>query len=143
MKKIVIVFYMFLFSFTFLKAHEVIGIALDLELVDEKLKIISYYEKNKKALDGNKIKIFSSLNNKLIFEGYLKDGELIVSVPKEPYYVYMYVGDDDVVVSGIPLKEESKLLGISKNNRAFMYTSFFSFLFLFMTIIIIFKRNPS
>lgn len=140
-KKILLVFFLLLFSDTLL-AHQIAGMDLTVKLVNEnKILINGFNKKTKTPLNGNKIKLYSMVNNKILFEGYLENGSLETTIPNLPYAIYMYVGSQDVVIEGIPPKEGFSGIYASKTNRAFYYSLFFSLFFILVGISIILKRE--
>lgn len=119
-------------------AHKIPGMTLTSKLIDEnKIQIKGFNKRSQKLLDGNKIKLFSQANNRVIFEGYLNKGYLETKIPKEPYMIFMYVGEQDVVIEGLAPKSGFEGIYASKTNRAFKYTFALSLLFIFATIILI------
>lgn len=138
MKKIFLLVFSLL---TFLQAYKIEGMDLSAKLADEdKIEIIGTNKRAKLPLDGNKIKLLS-MNNRILFEGFLKNGTLITTIPNEPYFIYMYVGSLDVVIEGIAPKNGFQGLLVSKKDRAFYYSLFFSLSFIFLTIIVILRKK--
>lgn len=139
MKKIFLL--VFIFS-TFLQGHKIAGMDLSVKKVDEdKIEIIGTNKKANLPLDGNKIKLLSMNNNKVLFEGFLKNGTLTTTIPNVPYFIYMYVGSQDVVIEGIAPKDGFQGVFASKKDRAFYYYLFFSLSFIFLTIIVILRKQ--
>lgn len=133
---------LFFTLFSCVYAHKIAGMQLSVELIqDEKILIKGFNEQVKKTLHGNKIKLISMLNNKVLFEGFLNEGVLNTSVPSVPYWIYMYVGNQDVVIEGIA--PTGGFLGVyaSKKDRAFFYTLVGSLFFICLAIITLLKRR--
>lgn len=137
-KKILLLLF---FISTSLIGHKVPGMTLTSKLIDEnKIEIKGFNKRSQKLLDGNKIKLFSQVNNRVLFEGYLNKGFLETRIPKEPYMIFMYVGEQDVVIEGLAPKSGYEGIYASKTNRAFKYTLGLSLLFVFTTIFLISKN---
>lgn len=133
--------FILVFFTSFLYAHKISGITLNAKLLEnDKMQIKGFNKRSKKMLNGNKIKLFSQASNKVLFEGFLKNGLLITKIPKQPYMIFMYVGSKDVVIKGLEPKSGFSGIYASKINRAFNYTLLVSLLFVFSTIILIFKN---
>lgn len=131
MKKIILCILFYILS-THLYAHKIAGMDLKVQKIEEnKILVEGLNKKTNEKLDGNKIK-FLSLNNKVLFEGHLNKGSLVTDIPNVSYFIYMYVGDQDVVIEGISPKEGFTGILSSKKDKAFFYTLSFS---LFMIIL--------
>lgn len=127
---------------SFLYAHKIPGMTLIAKVFeDEKVEIKGFNKRSKKLLDGNKIKLFSQANNKVLFEGFLKNGLLKTTIPKQPYMIFMYVGNQDVVIEGPAPKSGFEGIYASKTNRAFNYTLGLSLFFLFTSLFLIIKKT--
>jgi len=137
-----IILLIFLCFSNILHAHKIPGMVLTAEVLqDDILQIKGFSKRSNQALDGNKIKLFAQANNKILFEGFLKNGTLKTNIPKQPYIIFMYVGNQDVVIEGPESSSGFSGIYASKTNRAFKYTFLLSMLFIFSTLIIILKQT--
>ena len=129
------------FFTSFLYAHKIPGITLNAKLLEnDQIQIKAFNKRSKKMLNGNKIKLFAQASNKVLFEGFLKNGLLITKVPKQPYMIFMYVGSQDVVTEGLEPKSGFSGIYASKINRAFYYSLALCLFFIFASMVLIFKN---
>ena len=122
-------------------AHKIQGFELlltpkenDFILVEAKMKNSS------KLLYGNKVHLVSMVDSRILFEGILEKN-LNVPIPKESYWVYVYIGDSDIVQEGPAPKNGFDILIQSQQDKAFFYTLFLSLLFIFLTLIVTFYKT--
>lgn len=122
-------------------AHKIQGFELlltpkenDFVLVEAKMKNSS------KLLYGNKVHLVSMVDSRILFEGILEKN-LNVPIPKESYWVYVYIGDSDIVQEGPAPKNGFDILIQSQQDKAFFYTLFLSLLFIFLTLIVTFYKT--
>ena len=123
---------------THLFAHKIEGLMLVITpLEQEMIAIEGKMKGSNKKLEGNKIALISMLDKRTLHEAFLDAGKpLHVKIPDESYWVYMYVGDQDVVEEGPAPKAGFKKIATSQKERAFrtMGALCLGFLTLFLTI---------
>ena len=82
-------------------AHKVAGVNMDIERLDNnKIFIKAYYKKSKKALFGNEVRLISMFDNRILKKGKLTQKGISFDIPKESYWVYVLVRDNDIVKKG-------------------------------------------
>lgn len=141
LNKITIIFLCSFFLLSSLKAHKIPGMDLSVEhTINNQIIIKGFNKRANKGLHGNKIKLYSTINNSVIFEGFLNQGTLITKVPKVPYSIFMFVGDNDVVIEGIAPKNGFSGIYASKTNRAFNLMLYLNLLLLILSVVFIIKR---
>jgi hypothetical protein len=138
--KTIKLFLFFLVSIN-LYGHRIAGIKLEVEaLENNQIHITGKFQKSQRILVGNKIKLISMIDNRILFEA--KEGELglITNIPKESYWIYLIVRDNDIVINGIAPKNgfETK---VEKEPRAYLYSLSFCLFFIFITIFIFYKKR--
>lgn len=106
---------------TQLFAHKIEGLLLVITpLEQEMIAIEGKMKGSNKKLEGNKIALISMLDKRILHEAFLEEGKpLHVKIPDESYWVYMYVGDQDVVEDGPAPKAGFKKIATSQKERAF------------------------
>jgi len=106
---------------THLFAHKIEGLILVITpLENDFIAIEGKMKGSGKKLEGNKIALISMIDNRVLFEDFLENGKpLHVKIPQESYWVYMYVGDQDVVEEGIAPKNGFLKMAISQKERAY------------------------
>lgn len=107
-----------------LLAHKIEGVTLVITPASNDTVMIEGQMKGSgKKLEGNKVAFISMIDKKVLFEGYLEGSKpLNVKIPEESYWIYMYVGDQDVVEEGIAPKGGFKKIATSQKERAFRTT---------------------
>jgi len=126
---------------TSLQAHKVAGIKLNIkDLKDNTILITAQYKKSKRALVGNKVKLISMIDNRVLFEDKLPQDGLIAKIPDESYWVYLIVRDTDVVLEG-PSPLEGFKVYVKKEPKAFLYTFSASMIFLGLSAFLIFRKK--
>lgn len=122
-------------------AHSVPGIKLEVkDLKNNTMLITGKFKKSGKNLIGNKIKLISMIDYKVLFEDKLTFKGLITSIPNESYWIYLIVRDNDVVITGPAPIEGFKTL-VKKEPKAFIYTLSASLIFLLLSIFLMFKKK--
>ncbi|AFL68895.1 hypothetical protein [Sulfurospirillum barnesii] len=106
---------------THLLAHKIEGINLLITpLENDMIAIEGKMKGSQKRLEGNKVALISMIDKRVIFEAFLEGGKpLHVKIPEESYWVYLYIGDQDVVEEGMAPKEGFKKIAHSQKERAF------------------------
>ena len=129
---LLILFFLFLGTNVF--AHKIPGIKLQVEdLKDNTMLISAKFKKSNRALIGNKIKLISMIDNRVLFEDKLPKGGLKTTIPNESYWIYLIVRDNDVVIDGIaPLNGFAK--SVKREPKAFLYTLALSVIFLILSV---------
>lgn len=136
----VISIFLLLFTTT-LFAHKIAGVELEVKKIEnDKIHINAFFKKSKRALAGNKIKLISMIDNRVLFEDKLSKKGLITNIPNESYWVYLIVRDNDVVKDG-PAPNKGFKIEVKKEAKAFLYTSITSFIFIFLSIILMFRSK--
>lgn len=136
----VISVFLLLFTTT-LFAHKIAGVELEVKKIENnKIHINAFFKKSKRALAGNKIKLISMIDNRVLFEDKLSKKGLITNIPNESYWVYLIVRDNDVVKDG-PAPSKGFKIEVKKEAKAFLYTSITSFIFIFISIILMFRNK--
>lgn len=132
---------LFIFFSTSVFAHKIPGIKLEVQdLKDNTMLITAKFKKSNRALIGNKIKLISMIDNRVLFEDKLPSGGLKTIIPNESYWVYLIVRDNDVVIDGpAPLNGFEK--SIKREPKAFLYTLVLSISFLVLSILLMIKKK--
>lgn len=106
---------------THLFAHKIEGLTLVMTPLENDVVAIEGKIKGPgKKLEGNKIALISMIDHRVLFEDFLEGGKpLHVKIPHESYWVYLYVGDQDVVEEGIAPKAGFLKLAPSQKERAY------------------------
>lgn len=133
--------FIFLILCSSLFAHKIPGIKLEVkDLKDNTILVNAKYKKSQRALVGNKVLLKSMIDYRVLYKGKLPKGGLKIKIPNESYWVYLIVRDNDVVLEG-PAPKEGFEIEVKKEAKAFLYTSTASFIFLFLSIILMFKNK--
>ncbi len=102
-------------------AHKIEG--LNLIITPNESDTISIEGKMKssgKKLEGNKIALISMIDKRVLEEAFLEGSKpLQLKIPQESYWVYLYVGDQDVVEEGPPPRGGFKKVATSQKERAY------------------------
>lgn len=138
-----LVLFVLLFLATNIFAHKVAGVNLEVEKLEKnKILINAYFKKSKRVLIGNKIKLISMIDNRILFEDKLKSKGLITFIPNESYWIYLIIRDKDVVIDGpAPLNGFEKEL--KKEPKAFLYSLVISLIFLVLSFFLMYKKRKS
>lgn len=136
--------FIFLFSFIFSVlgfAHAIPGINLEVkDLKNNTMLITANFKKSKRPLVGNKIKLISMIDNRVLFEDKLPLKGLITKIPDESYWIYLIVRDNDVVIDGIvPLNGFTK--EVKKEPKALLYSLVLSLFFIISASLLMIKRK--
>ncbi|AXH14677.1 hypothetical protein CP985_04415 [Malaciobacter mytili LMG 24559] len=125
-----------------LYAHNMAGFEMVLKpLKDDLLKIEAKMKNSSRKLYGNKVQLVSMVDNRVLLEGYLQEKkDLIVKIPKESYWVYIYIEDNDIVQEGPAPINGFKIIVQSQKNKAFKYCLYLSLLFLILAGFIAMKK---
>lgn len=132
-------FWLILMLSTHLFAHKIEGINLTImPLENDTISIEGKMKNSGKKLEGNKIALISMIDKRVLEEAFLEGSKpLHVKIPQESYWVYMYVGDQDVVEEGPPPSSGFKKVASSQKERAYrtMAMLCFGFIALFFTVL--------
>jgi len=106
---------------THLFAHKIEGLVLVMTpLENDVIAIEGKMKGSGKKLEDNKVALISMIDKRVLFEDFLDGGKpLHVKIPQESYWVYMYVGDQDVVEEGIAPKAGFSKMATSQKERAY------------------------
>lgn len=106
---------------THLFAHKIEGLTLVMTPLENDVMAIEGKMKGSgKKLEGNKVALISMIDHRVLFEDFLEGGKpLHVKIPHESYWVYLYVGDQDVVEEGMAPKDGFLKLAPSQKERAY------------------------
>lgn len=130
-----------LFFTTNLFAHNVPGMDVSLEKKENnKIHIKAFFKKSKRPLINNEVRLISKFDNRVLDKGKLGVSGLILNIPKESYWVYVLVRDNDLVKDGIA-PNEGFLKSIKKEKLAFFYSSLISLVFILFSFLIAYKRT--
>ena len=130
-----------LFFTTNLFAHNVPGMDVSLEKKENnKIHIKAFFKKSKRPLINNEVRLISKFDNRVLDKGKLGISGLILNIPKESYWVYVLVRDNDLVKDGIA-PNEGFLKNIKKEKLAFFYSSLISLVFILFSFLIAYKRT--
>ena len=113
-------------------AHKIEGINLIITpLPNDMLAIEAKMKGQTKGLEGNKIALISMIDKRVLFEGFLEGSRALhVKIPDESYWVYMYMGDQDVVEEGPAPSSGFVKMARSQKERAFRITFGINLLFI-------------
>lgn len=147
----VIKFWLIFLLATQLFAHKIEG--LNLIITPSESDTISIEGKMKgsgKKLEGNKIALISMIDKRILEEAFLEGGKpLQLKIPQESYWVYLYVGDQDVVEEGPPPRGGYKKVATSQKERAYRSMVMLSLGFITLFCVVVGcrvyryrKRNP-
>ena len=133
-------------------AHKIEGINLLITSVsDESIAIEGKMKGSGKKLEGNKIALISMIDKRILEEAFLEGGKpLQLKIPQESYWVYLYVGDQDVVEEGPPPSGGFKKVAVSQKERAYRTILMLCLGFIALFCIVVgyrvyryMKRNPT
>jgi len=135
------IFLMIVLSFIHLNAHNVAGVDMSVKKLDnDKIEVKVFYQKSKKALSGNEVRLISMFDNRVLQKAKLEKKGLILDIPKESYWVYVMLRDNDIVKDGLaPTNGFTKT--IKKENLALKYSIIMTTFFLFLSLFFAYKRN--
>lgn len=123
---------------TYLFAHKIEGLVLVMTpLENDTVAIEGRMKGSGKKLEGNKVALISMIDKRVLFEDFLEGNKpLHVKIPQESYWVYLYVGDQDVVEEGIAPKNGFVKMATSQKERAYrtMLMVSLSFIFFFVWV---------
>ena len=135
---------LFLTLFLFISnafAHAIPGIKLEAKKVsDNEVLITANFKKSGRALVGNKVKFISMIDNKVLFEGKMPHKGLVTQIPKESYWVFLIVRDNDVVIDG-PAPTNGFEIVANKEPKALLYTASASFAFILLAVLLLIKNK--
>lgn len=139
--KFIIILSIVFFSIN-LYGHNMAGFEMVLKpLKEDLLKIEAKMKNSSRKLFGNKVQLVSMVNQRVLFEGYLEEKkELIVKIPKESYWVYIFIEDNDIVEEGPAPANGFEIIVESQKNKAFKYSLYISLLFIIFASYISMKK---
>lgn len=113
-------------------AHKIEGVNLIITpLPNDMIAIEAKMKGSVKGLEGNKIALISMIDKRVLFEGFLEGSRALhVKIPDESYWVYMYMGDQDVVEEGPAPSSGFVKMARSQKERAFRITFGVNLLFI-------------
>lgn len=130
---------MVLLPFT-MYAHKIQGFELVVTSTQTDEIFIEVKMKNsQKRLYGNKVHLISMVDSRILFEGILHK-ELKIQIPNESYWVYVYIGDNDLVQEGPAPKKGFAIFVQSQQDKAFLYTLSISSFFILLTLFLAFYK---
>lgn len=133
--------FIILFSSTSIFAHRVAGVDTSIKKIgNDKIHIKAFFQKSKKTIFGNEVKLISMFDNRVLDKGKLKHDGLVLNIPQESYWVYVLYRDNDIVKDGLSPDNGFKK-AVKKEKIAFIYTILASLLFIFTAFFIGYKRN--
>ncbi|WP_024954713.1 hypothetical protein [Sulfurospirillum arcachonense] len=143
MLKIRVIFLLLISMFSILEAHKVPGMVVTAEKLDNnKMHIKAFYKKSKRPLIANEVRLISMLDNRVLKKGNITRKGIIMDIPKESYWIYVIVRDNDIVTDGIaPDGGFDKI--VKKEKLAFLYTSLAAILFLLISFFIGYRRSKA
>ena len=117
----VIKFWLIFLLTTQLFAHKIEGINLIITPIEsDTISIEGKMKGSGKKLEGNKIALISMIDKRVLEEAFLEGSKpLQLKIPQESYWVYLYVGDQDVVEEGPPPRGGFKKVSTSQKERAY------------------------
>lgn len=136
---------------TQLFAHKIEGINLIITPIEsDTISIEGKMKGSGKKLEGNKIALISMIDKRVLEETFLEGSKpLQLKIPQESYWVYLYVGDQDVVEEGPPPRGGFKKIALSQKERAYRTMSMLSLGFITLFGVVVGyrvyrhkKRNP-
>lgn len=114
---------LFILCISTLYAHRVAGVNMDsIKIKNNKVQIKAYFKKSKKPLWGNEVRLISMFDNRILSQGKLTRKGLILDIPRESYWVYILVRDNDIVQDG-PSPDGGFDKAVKIEKIAFLYTS--------------------
>lgn len=138
LKKIILIMFL---SFSTLLAHKVAGVDTTIKRIsDNKIHIKAFFKKSNRPIFGNKVRLISMFDNRVLNKGKLNRDGLILNIPKESYWVYVLYKDNDIVKDG-PSPKNGFTKAIKKERIAFLYSFLLSIFFLILSIIIAYKKS--
>ncbi len=147
----VIKFWFIVLLSTQLFAHKIEGLNLIITPIEsDTISIEGKMKGSGKKLEGNKIALISMIDKRILEEAFLEGGKpLQLKIPQESYWVYMYVGDQDVVEEGPPPRGGFKKVALSQKERAYRSMGMLSLGFITLFCVVVGyrvhrykKRNP-
>lgn len=123
-------------------AHKLQGFEQVLTPQENDMLLIEATMKNSvKRLYGNRVELISMVDERVLFQGVLDENKpLIVPIPKESYWVYIYIQDKDIVEEGPAPKGGFDIIVESKKDKAFLYTLGISLALLLVAAFLSFRR---
>lgn len=120
-------------------AHKIEGINLIINSVsNENIAIEGKMKGSGKKLEGNKIALISMIDKRILEEAFLEGSKpLQLKIPQESYWVYLYVGDQDVVEEGPPPSGGFKKMALSQKERAYRVMSMLSLGFVMLFCVVL------
>lgn len=135
----VIKFWLIFLLTTQLFAHKIEGINLIITPIEsDTISIEGKMKGSGKKLEGNKIALISMIDKRVFEETFLEGSKpLQLKIPQESYWVYLYVGDQDVVEEGPPPRRGFKKVATSQKERAYRSVTMlcFGFIALFCVVV--------
>ncbi|WP_072681344.1 hypothetical protein [Arcobacter sp. LA11] len=127
--------------FTVLEAHKIPGIELELKkLENDKIHVSAFFKRSKRPLVGNEVRLVSMFDNRILTTTKTTIKGAILDIPKESYWVYLLVRDNDLVKDGIP--PEKGFVKIAKKEKvAFLYTTLSVIGFFIISIFIGYRKS--
>lgn len=147
----VIKFWLIALLTTQLFAHKIEGINLIITPFEsDTISIEGKMKGSGKKLEGNKIALISMIDKRVLEEAFLEGSKaLVLNIPQESYWVYLYVGDQDVVEEGPPPRGGFKKIALSQKERAYRSMAMLSLGFITLFCVVVGyrvyrykKRNP-
>lgn len=133
--------FLLIFSTTFLFAHKVAGVDTSVtKLEGNKIHIKAFFQKSKKPIFGNEVRLISMFDNRVLGKGKLTRDGLELNIPEESYWVFVLYRDNDIVKEG-PAPKEGFKKAVKKEKVALLYTFLASLFFIILAIGIGYKRN--
>ncbi len=121
-------------------AHKIQGFELVVTATQtDEILIEAKMKNSQKRLYGNKVHLISMVDSRILFEGILNKG-LKIQIPNESYWVYVYIGDNDLVQEGPAPKKGFAIFVQSQQDKAFLYTGSLSSFFILLSLYLAFYK---
>lgn len=136
-KNLFIILFFSIYAF----GHNIVGVDMTLKKVsDNQIEVKAFNKKSKRPLSGNEIRLISMFDNRVLTKIKLQSKGTVLDIPKESYWVYIMVRDNDIVKDGIaPTSGFEKT--IVKENLAVKYSIIAGLVFIFFSFIIAYKKS--
>lgn len=130
---------LFLSIFTF--GHNVVGVDMTVKKIsDNQIEVKAFNKRSKNPLSGNEIRLISMFDNRVLTKSKLQSEGTVLDIPKESYWVYIMVRDNDIVRDGIaPTSGFEKT--IVKENLAVKYSIVVGLVFILFSFFLAYKRS--
>lgn len=136
-----IILFLLISFLSILYAHQIPGISVETtKLENDKINIKAFFKRSKKPLIENEVRLISMFDKRVLKKGKLSYQGVVLEIPKESYWIYVIVRDNDIVAEGLPPKKGFNKT-IEKTEIAILYTLGVCIFFIFLSFFIGYKKS--